>query len=81
MVSDQDEIEAIRAEEARRSKRPRDLAEIKRKRDLNRKFLELLKSGDEYEFQEALIRDLLQLPGTPEYTQSMKIWKQYHGGK
>lgn len=46
---------------------------------LKKKFLEAIKSEDFAAFEEAIIRDLGQLPGTPAYVASVKAWNEYHG--
>jgi hypothetical protein len=43
------------------------------------KFREALRSQDEATFQEAIINELGQLPGTAEYQQSMKVWRAFRG--
>jgi hypothetical protein len=79
MISEEGDIKAVRTQEERRGKRPIDIAARKRRHDLLRKFREALESNDVEQFTEALIRDLGQLPGTPEYAQSLKIWNEHHG--
>lgn len=81
MTSNEDEIEEIRSEESRRSKRPVDVQALRRRRILERKFMEALESGNEDAFIEALIHDLGQLPGTVEYESSMRVWRQYQKEK
>ena len=78
MVADEDEIRKIRAGEERRGKRPIDPAARERRSQLLKKFREALESGDIEKFREALIRDLGQQPGTPEYARSLKIWHDFH---
>lgn len=46
---------------------------------LLKKFKEALESNDMELFEEAIIHDLGQLPGTPEYRDSLKIWHARHG--
>jgi hypothetical protein len=79
MTSESDEIEQIRRQEANRGKRPIDIAARRRRLILERKFKEALESNDVELYKEALIHDLGQLPGTPEYDRSLKIWYAYHG--
>ena len=76
-----DDIEEVRTAETRRSKRPIDSAEKRRKLILKRKFLEALESNDWQQFREMLIHDLGQTPGTQAYTRSVWAWKDYHGEK
>lgn len=79
MVSDEDEIREVRDGEERRGKRPVDLAAQRRRAHLLRKFREALQSDDIEKFKEAIIRELGQRPGTPEYERSLKIWYEFHG--
>jgi hypothetical protein len=78
MASDEDEIREVRTREERRSKRPIDIDEKKRRAELLKKFREALESGDIEKFKNAIIRVLGQLPGTPEYEASLKIWREFH---
>ena len=78
MTSDEDQIQEVRTEEERRSKRPIDIAAKRRRAELLKKFREALESDDVEKFKEAIIRDLGQTPGTPEYAQSLKIWNDFH---
>lgn len=79
MISDEDEIREVRADQERRGKRPIDLAAQRRRLALLKKFREALRSNDIEKFKEAIIRDLGQQPGTPEFEASMKIWDDFHG--
>lgn len=79
MVSDKDEIQEVRSGEQRRGKRPIDATAKKRRIQVLKKFREALESGDIEKFKEAIIRDLGQQPGTPEYAQSLKVWDDFHG--
>lgn len=78
-MSDEREIDEVRTEQERRSKRPIDLVAQKRRVMLLRKFREALQSDDIEKFKEAIIRDLGQQPGTPEYERSLRIWHEFHG--
>jgi hypothetical protein len=78
-MSDEKQISEVLAEEMRRGKRPIDIAERRRALLIRKKFTELVESKDEQKFKESLITDLGQIPGTPEYEQSLKAWKSYHG--
>ncbi|HXY26169.1 MAG TPA: hypothetical protein VEI73_16075 [Candidatus Acidoferrum sp.] len=80
MPEDED-IHLVRSEEERRGKKPIDIAARRRRFILLQKFREALKNNDEEQFKEAIIHVLGQLPGTPEYEQSMKIWRSFHGRK
>lgn len=73
MASDENEIQEVRRREERRSKRPIDIAEKKRRTERRKKFREALESGDIEKFKDAIIRVPVQLPGTPEYEASLKI--------
>jgi len=79
MTSKEDEIQSARIEDERRSKRPVDIAAKRRRLILLKKFREALESHDVELFKEAIIHDLGQLPGTPEYRESLKIWYAHHG--
>ncbi len=78
-ASDEESIREVRESESRRGKRPLDAGERKRRANLQRKFKEALESNDVELFQEALVNDLGQQPGTPEFRNSMKIWRDFHG--
>jgi hypothetical protein len=43
-----------------------------------KKIREALESGDIEKFKDAIIRVLGQLPGTPEYEASLRVWKEFH---
>jgi hypothetical protein len=79
MALDSDEIQDERKQEQRRGKRPLNIAAKKRRLILLKKFKEALEHNDIEAFKEAIIHDLGQLPGTPEYLRSLKIWYQHHG--
>jgi hypothetical protein len=79
MVSDEDEIREVRGGEERRGKKPVDLAAQRRRAQLLKKFREALQSDDIEKFREAIIGELGQRPGTPEYERSLKIWHEFHG--
>ena len=79
MNSKDDEIQEARGEEERRGRRPIDIAAKRRRMILLRKFREALEWNDEERFVEAIIHELGQLPGIPEYARSMKIWRDFHG--
>ena len=79
MKSDDPEIEAVRAEEERRGKRPVDMAALKRRRILLQKFRQALEGNDVERFKEAIINVLGQMPGTPEHENSLRIWREFHG--
>lgn len=78
MKSDDPEIEAVRAEEERRGKRPIDAPALKRRFILRQKFKEALESNDVERFKAAIINVLGQMPGTPEYENSLRIWREFH---
>ena len=77
-MSKDDEIHEVRDEEQRRGKRPIDIAARRRRLLLRKKFLEALQSANEDQFREALIRDLGQTPGSSEFANSMRAWREYH---
>jgi len=78
MAPNDEDIQEVRAEEERRGKRPLDIAARRRRLALLKKFKEALESDDLEKFTEVLIRDLGQVPGTPEFAQSLKIWNDFH---
>jgi hypothetical protein len=78
-MSQPDDIHDVRKEEERRSKRPVDAEQKKRIALLRRKFYEALRCGNKQQFDQLLIYDLGQKPGSPEYIRSWDAWKQYHG--
>jgi hypothetical protein len=78
MISEEDDIREVRAEEQRRGKRPANIAANRRRVELLKKFREALESDDIEKFKDAIKRDLGQMPGTPEYARSLKIWDDFH---
>ncbi len=81
MTSKDDEIQDVRKAEGRRGQRPIDIGEVRRKRQLERKLQDFLQNGDREAFIDAIVNDLGQLPGTPAYEKSMKIWNEYRRGR
>ena len=79
MTLDSDEIQDHIQEEKSRGKRPVNISAKRRRLLLLKKFREALLNNDVEQFKEAIIHDLGQLPGTPEYQNSLKIWNKYHG--
>ncbi len=78
-MSESDDIQAVRREEQQRGKRPIDVAARRRALLIRKKLDEALRAGNEQQFEEMLIHDLGQTPGTPAYIRSWKAWKEYHG--
>ncbi len=78
-MSKDDEIQEVRGEEQRRSKRPIDIAARRRRLLLRMKFMDALQTANENQFREAPIRDLDQTPGSPAFENSMRAWREYHG--
>jgi hypothetical protein len=79
-MPDDQGIEDVRAEESQRGrKRPANISELRRRAILRRKFREALQNNDEAAFIEAIANDLGQLPGTEEYANSLKIWREFRG--
>jgi hypothetical protein len=62
-----------------RGKRPVDVAALRRRKILTQKFKEALQNNDKSQFEEALIHILGLLPGTSEYAEAMKAWRDHHG--
>jgi len=79
MSPDDDDIREIREQEERRGRSPIDIAAKRRQQILLRKFREALQSQNEEMFKEAIINELGQLPGTSEYENSLKIWREFRG--
>jgi hypothetical protein len=77
-MSKDDEIQEVRGEEQRRSKRPIDIAARRRRLILRKKLAEALRAGDEHQLRAILIRDLGQTPGSPEFENSIRAWRDYH---
>jgi hypothetical protein len=77
-MSKDDEIQEVRGEEQRRSKRPIDIAARRRRLILRKKLAEALRAGDEDQLRAILIRDLGQTPGSPEFESSIRAWRDYH---
>jgi hypothetical protein len=79
-MSDDQESKDVREEELQRGKRhPSSVSEMRRRMMLRKKFKEALQSNDEAVFIEAIINDLGQQPGSPEYESSLKIWREFRG--
>jgi len=76
-----DDIEKVRAEEERRGKRPLDLEAKRRALLIRKKFYEAIRSGNRKQFEEMLIHDLGQTPGSEAHVRSWNAWKEYHGEK
>jgi len=77
---DNQEIEDVRKQEEQRGKkRPVNISALRRRMILQKKFKEALASNDEAAFIEAIVNDLGQLPGSPEYEKSLKIWREFRG--
>lgn len=81
MISGDEDIKDVRTEEGRRGKRPIDIGELRRRRELERKMREFLENGDRDAFVDAIVNALGQLPGTPAYENSMKAWNRYRYGR
>ena len=73
MPTDDEDIREIRGQEERRGKRPIDIAAQRRRQTLLRTFREAPRSQDESTFQEAIISELGQSPGSTEFENSMRI--------
>jgi hypothetical protein len=77
-MAQDDDIRSVRHEEERRGRRPIDIAQKRRAMLIRKKFYDALRSGNEEQFDEMLIHDLAQAPGSPAYIQSWKEWRKYH---
>jgi len=79
-VSDDQEIKDVRDEELQRDKRqPVSISGMRRRAVLRRKFKEVLQGDDEVAFIDAIVNDLGQLPGSAEYANSLKLWREFRG--
>jgi hypothetical protein len=79
-MADDQEIQDIRKQEEQRGKkRPADISPLRRRMILQKEFKEALESNDEAAFIQAIVNDLAQLAGSPEYEKSLKIWREFRG--
>ena len=79
-MSDDQEIKDVRDEELQRGKRqPASISEMRRRAALRTKFKEALQSDNERAFIDAIVNDLGQLPGSAEYANSLKLWREFRG--
>lgn len=79
-MSDDQEIKDVRDDELRRGERhPASVSEMRRRAVLRKKFREALQNDNEAGFIDAIVNDLGQLPGSPEYENSLKIWREFRG--
>lgn len=79
-IPDDPEIEEIRVQEEQRGKKhPQNVSELRRPMLLRKKFKEALEKNDEAGFIEVIVNDLGQLPASPEYEKSCKIWREFRG--
>ena len=77
-MPDDQEIQNVRKQEEQRGKKhPADISALRRRKILQKKFKEALESNDEAAFVQAIVNDLGQLPGSPEYEKSLKIWREF----
>ncbi len=76
-MSEDDDLKDVRVEEGQRGRRPIDIEARRRKNRLLKAFREALELQDEDLFKEAIIHDLGQLPGSPEYQHSLRVWRDF----
>ena len=79
MIADESDLDDIRIEESRRSKRPINIGERRKRQQLLRDFRIALERNDIEYFKRAIIDVLGQKPGTPEFEKSLKIWYEFRG--
>jgi hypothetical protein len=77
MTSKDEDIQDVRLQQSKRSQRPIDIGELRRRRQLERKLQGFLQNGDKEAFVDAIVNELGQLPGTSAYENSMKVWNRY----
>ena len=77
-MSKERDIQEVRIQDERRGKKPIDIEQKRRSLLLRKKFKEVLRSGSETQFEEFLVNDLGQLPGSREYKLSWQLWKSFH---
>lgn len=80
-VSKDDDLKEVQLQDRQRGakRRPVDVEARKIRKRFMQSFREALELGNEEIFIEAIIRELGQLPGSPEYRQSLNAWRAYHG--
>jgi hypothetical protein len=78
-MSKEDDLKDVLAEEGRRGRRPIDIEAHRLRLRLLKAFREALKLNDEELFKETIIHELGQLPGSPEYRNSLNAWRTLHG--
>ena len=79
MISDESEIKDVRLQDSRRSRRPIDLGELRKRQQLLREFQIALEQNDIEYFKRAITDVLGQKPGTPAFEKSLKIWYAFRG--
>jgi hypothetical protein len=77
-MGSEDDLRDVIAAEKRRGRRPVDLEAQRLRLRLLKAFREALKMDDEALFTEAIIHELGQLPGSPEFRQSLSAWRSLH---
>jgi hypothetical protein len=76
-VSDENDISKIREEETGRGRRPRHSEEKNKAGRLRSLVINAIRRGNRGLFQQILIDDLGEKPGSPEYEDSMKKFDDY----
>jgi hypothetical protein len=79
-VFGENDISRIREEETERGRRPRRSSEKQKLQRLKSMAMTAIKRGNLGLFQQVLI-ELGQRPGSSEYEQSMKLYKEYQRAK
>lgn len=73
-----DEIEKVRRQEGRRSRRPVDEEARERANRTRRDLRELLRVGDEWEFERYLVEIIGLRRGSEEYEAALDVWRKLH---
>jgi hypothetical protein len=82
VVSEDDEIRNVRAEEGRRGRRPIDIAARRRHLKLLESYRILLENcANEREFSDRIIADFGLVYGTREYVAALEVYRAYRAAK
>ena len=80
-MSDENDISKVREGEEERGRRPRHSKERDKARRIKSLLINAIRRGNRGFFQQVLINDLGQKPGSAEYESSMKKFDDYQRGK
>jgi hypothetical protein len=82
MTGRDEEISKVREEEARRGKRPIDIAERRRHLKLLESYKILLEDcANEREFSDRIIADFGLVYGTPQYVAALEVYRAFRAAK